>query len=70
MEKTYPPITPDEALAQLNHILAQQADFNRADKEDECQDHQEADHILCCLLMRLGADEIIEAYEKIKKWYE
>ena len=32
-------------------------------------DHPEADAILCNILKDLGFKEIVEAYEKVPKWY-
>ena len=31
--------------------------------------HPEADNILCNILKDLGFEEIVEAYEKVPKWY-
>ena len=32
-------------------------------------DHIEADEILCKILLELGYDEIVEAYNQVGKWY-
>jgi len=34
----------------------------------ECA-HQEADGILCEVLNKLGLSDLVEAYNKINKWY-
>jgi hypothetical protein len=31
--------------------------------------HKRADSILCELLVQLGCEEIVSAYEKVGKWY-
>lgn len=55
-------MTSQEALTLLNQ-LAQ----GPAGGEEE--DHIAADHILCQLLDSLGYHEVVEAYDKIAKWY-
>lgn len=53
-------LTPEEALAQLE-ALAENDDYESA--------HIEADGILCALLQFCGHSEIVEAYNKVGKWY-
>lgn len=38
-------------------------------ENDEPEDHEIADDLLCKLLRRLGYDEIVDIYEDIEKWY-
>lgn len=49
-----------EALDQLKELQA---------STDTEAAHGRADDILCALLRRLGHDDVVEAYNKIKKWY-
>lgn len=32
-------------------------------------EHEEADFILCCLLIELGYEELVTEYRRIPKWY-
>lgn len=36
---------------------------------DPERNHSNADELLCLLLKELGYTDIVEAYEKIEKWY-
>jgi hypothetical protein len=31
--------------------------------------HSEADDLLCCLLETIGYKELVEEYDKVKKWF-
>jgi len=53
-------VTKDEALAALEE-LAQTEDFEVA--------HVGADEILCKFLSEIGHADIVEAWDKIGKWY-
>lgn len=55
-------MTREEALAQL-------ADIKRYDGWDEEEAHSDADKVLCKLLTQLGYADVVEAWEKINKWY-
>ena len=38
--------------------------------EDRAHAHVEADRVLTTLLVSLGYEDVVVAYEKIHKWYE
>lgn len=57
-----PKMTPEFALECL-----QQMPF--VTKKDPEVDHRIADGILCDVLMELGYSDLVDAYEKITKWY-
>ena len=40
-----------------------------ADGGDPYSNHVRADEILCELLTELGCNEVVEAFNKIRKWY-
>lgn len=44
-------------------------DPDGAHRYDRNNAHVEADGILCNLLKELGFDDVVEAYDKIEKWY-
>ena len=50
--------SPEEALTELANMSG-----------DPEADHSRADEILCELLESLGFAEVVEAWEKIEKWY-
>jgi hypothetical protein len=52
-------MTKEQALERL-------AALDGFDKE---HDHVEADFILCDLLVSLGFEDVVEAFEAIDKWY-
>lgn len=53
-------ITPEEAIKYLTeHCM--HGDYEGA--------HGDADKILCALLRYYGQDEVVEAYDKVGKWY-
>ena len=54
-------ITPEQALSKLKELLERGNDTE--------YDHQEADGILCELLMSLGHVEVVEVYRQIPKWF-
>jgi hypothetical protein len=54
-------MTREEALVKLTKLHADSADTER--------DHWDADDILCDLLRALGYDDVVEAWDKIDKWY-
>lgn len=39
------------------------------DSGDTEASHQEADKLLCALLRKLGYAHVVEAWEKVPKWY-
>jgi hypothetical protein len=53
-------MTPDEALTALRPLQSV-TDLEVA--------HGQADEILCALLRHLGHNEIVEAWERVDKWY-
>ena len=53
-------MTRDEAIAKLK---AAQNDW-----DTECA-HGDADGVLCALLKSLGYGDVVDEWEKIKKWY-
>jgi hypothetical protein len=53
-------MTPEEALAKLTELQASR------DYEDS---HITADEILCDLLKSLGHQEVVDAFNKLEKWY-
>lgn len=53
-------LTESEAIANL------QIEQRNSDTEDG---HINADDILCCFLLTLGYDRLVEEYRKIDKWY-
>lgn len=36
---------------------------------DSGEDHERADKILCDILLVLGYEKLVEAYESVSKWY-
>lgn len=50
----------DKYLSQLNDLISE----NDVEKK-----HIDADNILCELLKELGFNEIVESFNKLKKWY-
>lgn len=50
----------DKYLSQLNDLITE----NDVEKK-----HIDADNILCELLKELGFNEIVESFNKLKKWY-
>lgn len=38
-------------------------------EDDEEEAHRKADQILCRLLIELGYDRLIDAWEEVRKWY-
>lgn len=53
-------MTREEAIKELKEL------FKNCDTEG---DHVDADNVLCRLLIQLGYDDVVEAYNKIHKWY-
>lgn len=53
-------MTPEEALVALQPL---------ADVGDAEIAHVQADDILCALLRFLGYDDVVEAWQKVDKWY-
>ncbi|MCF4127923.1 hypothetical protein [Methylobacterium sp. SyP6R] len=50
------------ALEDLRHLKAM--------SEYDCEEpHQDADGILCDLLVRLGFEDVVEAWRRVEKWY-
>lgn len=54
-------MTREEALADLKAAADQNGDIEAA--------HADADTILCQLLTTLGYADVVEAWEKVEKWY-
>ena len=52
----------EEALTKLREI------YNEGRYEEETA-HRQADIVLCDLLETLGYKEVVEAYDRIDKWY-
>lgn len=50
----------DKYLRQLNELIPE---------SDIEKKHIHADNILCELLKELGFNEIVESFNKLKKWY-
>ena len=64
-------MTEQEAVNKLLEIMQRQASEPRrpegtGDWED---DHHEADGVLCALLMALGHERVVQAWQNINKWY-
>lgn len=57
-------MTADEAIKKLAKI--HDRDWLELDEE---ADHQEADRILCDLLMSLGYGAVVSEWLKVQKWY-
>lgn len=53
-------MTPEEATRRIKE------DCHTGDNE---ADHSLADEILCKLLVSLGHEEVVEAWEEVHKWY-
>jgi len=60
-------MTHPEAVNKLAAIIERQA--NSRMQGDQEADHVEADGILCELLHSLGYKDVVEQFDKIKKWY-
>lgn len=56
-------LSPDEALAALTepYMVARGADVEGV--------HQDADDILCALLTHLGHNDVVMAWNVVRKWY-
>jgi hypothetical protein len=52
----------DQAIGQLVEIHSR----GGVDREN---DHGDADKVLCDLLTSLGYGRVVEAWEKVEKWY-
>lgn len=78
-DKGIPDICPLEVLAEnevkvkrerkrkFTNELHQLRKLSRSDDTEVA--HVEADDILCGVLIELGYENLVEAYEKIRKWY-
>lgn len=55
-------MTREQALKELDTILI----ANQGDAENQ---HHSADRVLCELLQALGYGDVVEAWDKIPKWY-
>lgn len=53
------PMTREQALKELEDC---------ATMDEECG-HSWADQVLCELLRSLGYDDVVDAFEKLNKWY-
>lgn len=53
-------MTPEQAITKLQE-LAKNGDWEAA--------HGDADQVLCDLLTALGHGEVVEAWDKVGKWY-
>lgn len=56
-------MTREQALTELDTIL------NGANQGDAENQHHSADWVLCELLRTLGYGDVVEAWDKIPKWY-
>ena len=54
-------MTPEEAIKEINKMLEEGYDVEIG--------HEYADDLLCRVLKYLGQEELVEAYEKLNKWY-
>lgn len=54
-------MTKEEAIKQLEEMSKRVGDTEMS--------HIEADEVLCELLCHLGYSEVVDAYNKIDKWY-
>ena len=52
----------EEAIKQLNELSSDYSGDTEAD-------HSTADNILCELLSSLGYQDVVDAWEKVNKWY-
>lgn len=52
---------------EIDAIVAKMEKANRTLDTEE--GHIEADHILCVLLRKLGYGEVVDAWNKVPKWY-
>ena len=52
-------MTPEEAIEQIKAL-------HHVDPEEG---HIEADSILCQLLQSLGCSEVVDEFDKLRKWY-
>lgn len=55
-------ITPEQAARAMQTI----ADNSRADPEDA---HGAADNLLCKVLRQLGYGEMVDAFDRVHRWY-
>ena len=53
---------------QKNKFIKELKELSENDNDIEIS-HATADNILCKILSLLDCDEIVEEYDKIKKWY-
>jgi len=60
VDDLYPPLTPVEALLELQR-LSESGDPEAA--------HGDADDILCRVLVGLGLKDVVEQYQRVPKWY-
>ncbi|MBS9405627.1 hypothetical protein KG088_18725 [Halomonas sp. TRM85114] len=61
-----------EAIQQLIAIENKPAEYNAWLQEpivNVQEQHEEADEVLCKLLISLGYDDVVDAYRRIEKWY-
>jgi predicted GNAT family N-acyltransferase len=58
-------MTPNEELSE--EFISKMLEL--AEDPDKESAHIEADYHLCQLLVKLGYEDVVKAYEKITKWY-